>query len=68
VLVPYPEAADDHQIANAKVFASAGASRLIDETSQSGALEKARSIERANAALTLYGRNIGRVGQALPSK
>ncbi len=45
VLVPYPDAADDHQIANAKVFTAAGASRLIDETSQSGALETALARE-----------------------
>jgi UDP-N-acetylglucosamine--N-acetylmuramyl-(pentapeptide) pyrophosphoryl-undecaprenol N-acetylglucosamine transferase len=31
VLVPYPYAADDHQTANAKVFADAGAAQLIQE-------------------------------------
>jgi len=45
VLVPYPDAADDHQIANAKVFTSAGACRLIDEASQTGALETALARE-----------------------
>jgi len=45
VLVPYPDATDDHQIANAKVFTSAGAARLIDETSQTGALDKALARE-----------------------
>jgi len=45
VLVPYPDAVDDHQIANAKVFTAAGASRLIDEASQSGALETALARE-----------------------
>ena len=45
LLVPYPEASDDHQLANAKVFAAAGACRLIDETSQSGALDKALARE-----------------------
>ena len=45
VLVPYPEAADDHQLANAKVFSAAGACRLIDETSQAGALDKALARE-----------------------
>ncbi|NOZ40820.1 MAG: UDP-N-acetylglucosamine--N-acetylmuramyl-(pentapeptide) pyrophosphoryl-undecaprenol N-acetylglucosamine transferase [Planctomycetes bacterium] len=45
VLVPYPDAADDHQIANAKVFTAAGASRLIDEASQSGTLETALARE-----------------------
>jgi len=47
LLVPYPDAADDHQIANAKVFTTAGASRLIDESSQSGALETALARELA---------------------
>ena len=51
VLVPYPHAADDHQIANAKVFAAAGACRLIDETSQAGALDKA--LARALTPLML---------------
>ncbi len=45
VLVPYPDAVDDHQIANAKVFTAAGASRLIDESSQSGALGTALARE-----------------------
>ncbi len=45
VLVPYPHVSDDHQIANAKVFASAGACRLVDETSQSGALDRALARE-----------------------
>eukprot|EP00903_Cladosiphon_okamuranus_P003725 g3723.t1 len=31
VLVPYPYAADDHQTANANVFADAGAAKLIQE-------------------------------------
>ncbi|MBC7979567.1 MAG: undecaprenyldiphospho-muramoylpentapeptide beta-N-acetylglucosaminyltransferase [Armatimonadetes bacterium] len=31
ILVPYPYAADDHQTANAKVFATAGAAQLIQE-------------------------------------
>ena len=45
LLVPSPQAADDHQIANSKVFASAGACRLIDETSQTGALDTALARE-----------------------
>jgi UDP-N-acetylglucosamine--N-acetylmuramyl-(pentapeptide) pyrophosphoryl-undecaprenol N-acetylglucosamine transferase len=31
VVVPYPQATDNHQAANAKVFAAAGACRVIDE-------------------------------------
>jgi UDP-N-acetylglucosamine--N-acetylmuramyl-(pentapeptide) pyrophosphoryl-undecaprenol N-acetylglucosamine transferase len=41
VLVPFPQAADNHQTANAKVFTAAGACRMIDETQQSGALDAA---------------------------
>ena len=41
VLVPYPQASDDHHLANAKVVAAAKACRLIDESSQSGALDTA---------------------------
>ncbi|MGI9427522.1 MAG: UDP-N-acetylglucosamine--N-acetylmuramyl-(pentapeptide) pyrophosphoryl-undecaprenol N-acetylglucosamine transferase [Bythopirellula sp.] len=45
LLVPYPDATDDHQLANAKVFTAAGASRFIDEQSQAGALDKALARE-----------------------
>ena len=41
VLVPFPQATDEHQLANAKVYAAAGACRLIDETQQTGALDAA---------------------------
>ena len=41
VLVPYPRAADEHQLANAKVYTAAGACRMIDETQQVGALDAA---------------------------
>ncbi len=41
---------------------------LGDGRLHSGALEKAYSIERANAALTLYGRDIDRVREVLPQK
>ncbi len=45
VLVPYPHTADDHQTANAKVVAAAGGCRLVDETSQDGALDRALARE-----------------------
>jgi UDP-N-acetylglucosamine--N-acetylmuramyl-(pentapeptide) pyrophosphoryl-undecaprenol N-acetylglucosamine transferase len=45
LLVPSQLAIDDHQIANAKVFAAAGACRLIDESSQQGALHTALACE-----------------------
>lgn len=41
ILVPFPQAADNHQTANAKVFTAAGACRMIDETQQAGALDAA---------------------------
>ena len=41
VLVPYAQAADNHQVANAKVFVGAGACRMIDESQQAGALDAA---------------------------
>ncbi|MCG8448246.1 MAG: UDP-N-acetylglucosamine--N-acetylmuramyl-(pentapeptide) pyrophosphoryl-undecaprenol N-acetylglucosamine transferase [Pirellulales bacterium] len=45
VLVPYPQASEDHQLANAKVVAEANACRLVDESSQTGALDKALARE-----------------------
>lgn len=45
LLVPSQLAVDDHQLANAKVFAGAGACRLIDESSQEGALHTALACE-----------------------
>jgi UDP-N-acetylglucosamine--N-acetylmuramyl-(pentapeptide) pyrophosphoryl-undecaprenol N-acetylglucosamine transferase len=45
VLVPYPQAADNHQTANAKVFTAAGACRMIDETQQTGVLDAALARE-----------------------
>jgi UDP-N-acetylglucosamine--N-acetylmuramyl-(pentapeptide) pyrophosphoryl-undecaprenol N-acetylglucosamine transferase len=45
VVVPFPQAADNHQMANAKVFAAAAACRLIDETQCGGALDAALARE-----------------------
>jgi UDP-N-acetylglucosamine--N-acetylmuramyl-(pentapeptide) pyrophosphoryl-undecaprenol N-acetylglucosamine transferase len=45
ITIPYPDAVDDHQTANAKVFAAAGACRLIDESSQADALHEALARE-----------------------
>ena len=50
LLVPYPLATDDHQIANAKVIAAARACRLIDENSQSGSLDTALAHELTTLA------------------
>ncbi|WP_428304587.1 UDP-N-acetylglucosamine--N-acetylmuramyl-(pentapeptide) pyrophosphoryl-undecaprenol N-acetylglucosamine transferase [Lacipirellula sp.] len=45
LLVPFPQAADNHQTANAKVFTSASACRMVDESQQSGALDAALARE-----------------------
>ncbi|MEQ8210645.1 MAG: undecaprenyldiphospho-muramoylpentapeptide beta-N-acetylglucosaminyltransferase [Lacipirellulaceae bacterium] len=45
LLVPYAQAVDNHQIANARVFTTAGACRMVDESSQSGALDAALARE-----------------------
>ena len=41
VLIPFPDATDDHQLQNAEVFAAAGAARLINEQAVDGNLEDA---------------------------
>ncbi len=41
ILVPYPRATDEHQLENARVYAAAGACRMIDETQQAGSLDAA---------------------------
>lgn len=45
ILVPFPQSADNHQMANAKVFAAAGACRVVDEAQQTGALDTALARE-----------------------
>lgn len=59
VLVPYPYAADDHQTANAEVFADAGAARIIHEKELTasllaglltGLLADSRALESMSAA------------------
>ncbi len=45
LLVPYAQAREDQQLANAKVYAASGACRLIDESSQVGSLDKALARE-----------------------
>jgi UDP-N-acetylglucosamine--N-acetylmuramyl-(pentapeptide) pyrophosphoryl-undecaprenol N-acetylglucosamine transferase len=39
ILLPYPQATDDHQLKNAEVFAAAGGARLLDERQLSGRLD-----------------------------
>jgi UDP-N-acetylglucosamine--N-acetylmuramyl-(pentapeptide) pyrophosphoryl-undecaprenol N-acetylglucosamine transferase len=41
LLVPFPQAADNHQLINAKIFAAAGAARVVDEREHAGTLDAA---------------------------
>lgn len=41
VLVPYPHAAEDHQLRNAEVYAAAGAAKIVDERRISARLDDA---------------------------
>jgi UDP-N-acetylglucosamine--N-acetylmuramyl-(pentapeptide) pyrophosphoryl-undecaprenol N-acetylglucosamine transferase len=47
LLLPFPNATDQHQLANAQIFAAAGAARLVDERNHPGGLDTAlaRSLE-----------------------
>jgi UDP-N-acetylglucosamine--N-acetylmuramyl-(pentapeptide) pyrophosphoryl-undecaprenol N-acetylglucosamine transferase len=45
LLVPYAQAREDQQLANAKVYVASRACRLIDESSQGGSLDKALARE-----------------------
>ncbi|MCC6492661.1 MAG: UDP-N-acetylglucosamine--N-acetylmuramyl-(pentapeptide) pyrophosphoryl-undecaprenol N-acetylglucosamine transferase [Pirellulales bacterium] len=45
LLIPHPQAADNHQTANAKVYVAAGGCRMIDESQQGGALDAAIARE-----------------------
>jgi UDP-N-acetylglucosamine--N-acetylmuramyl-(pentapeptide) pyrophosphoryl-undecaprenol N-acetylglucosamine transferase len=41
VLIPYPHAAEDHQLRNAEVYAIAGAAKIVDERRISARLDDA---------------------------
>jgi UDP-N-acetylglucosamine--N-acetylmuramyl-(pentapeptide) pyrophosphoryl-undecaprenol N-acetylglucosamine transferase len=41
VLVPFPQAADNHQLVNANIFSAAGACRVVDERDHTGVLDSA---------------------------
>jgi UDP-N-acetylglucosamine--N-acetylmuramyl-(pentapeptide) pyrophosphoryl-undecaprenol N-acetylglucosamine transferase len=45
LLIPNPEASDDHQLANAQVYVAAGACRLVDERSCGDRLEGALAAQ-----------------------
>jgi UDP-N-acetylglucosamine--N-acetylmuramyl-(pentapeptide) pyrophosphoryl-undecaprenol N-acetylglucosamine transferase len=41
LLLPFPNATDNHQLANAQIYAAAGAARCLDERDHAGALDSA---------------------------
>jgi UDP-N-acetylglucosamine--N-acetylmuramyl-(pentapeptide) pyrophosphoryl-undecaprenol N-acetylglucosamine transferase len=45
ILVPYPRAADDHQLRNAEAFVAAGAARMVDERDVAVQLEDSLAAE-----------------------
>jgi UDP-N-acetylglucosamine--N-acetylmuramyl-(pentapeptide) pyrophosphoryl-undecaprenol N-acetylglucosamine transferase len=45
LLLPHPESSDDHQLANAQVYATAGASRFLDERACQARLEETLAAE-----------------------
>jgi UDP-N-acetylglucosamine--N-acetylmuramyl-(pentapeptide) pyrophosphoryl-undecaprenol N-acetylglucosamine transferase len=72
ILLPHPDAPDDHQRANAEVYARAGACRVIDEEACEGRLDEAlgREIElllsdsSARAGMATGMRSFSRPGAA----
>jgi UDP-N-acetylglucosamine--N-acetylmuramyl-(pentapeptide) pyrophosphoryl-undecaprenol N-acetylglucosamine transferase len=63
ILIPYPQAAGNHQWHNARVFESAGAARLLDQ-SEFGSLHVERGERLANAITELLDDETGRVRMA----
>ena len=45
ILVPYPHASDDHQLANSRIIAAGGACRLVNESSLGRSLDKVLATE-----------------------
>ena len=70
ILVPWPQAAEDHQTANAKVLADAGGAVLVPER-ELDVERLTREIDRleadpvALAAMSTHARSLGRRGAAL---
>lgn len=61
ILVPFPRAADEHQLKNARVLANAGAALLIEESGLSGERLAAEALRlfRNPAALSAMGTRAG---------
>jgi UDP-N-acetylglucosamine--N-acetylmuramyl-(pentapeptide) pyrophosphoryl-undecaprenol N-acetylglucosamine transferase len=69
VLVPFPFAADNHQLRNAEAMAAAGAARVVEDTDMSGErlFLEVQALERDRAALKRMGaaaRTLARPGAA----
>jgi UDP-N-acetylglucosamine--N-acetylmuramyl-(pentapeptide) pyrophosphoryl-undecaprenol N-acetylglucosamine transferase len=57
ILIPYPHAAEDHQLINARVFAQAGAARIIEQSALTGTrlAEELNSLLRDREGLRVMG-------------
>ena len=70
VVVPFPEAADDHQMANARIFLEAGACHLVDEEAAGDRLDVELSSQLGSLLSDDAGRSrmsIAMLQQARPS-
>lgn len=63
ILIPYPQAAGNHQWHNARVFESAGAARLLDQSQFSG-IDPERGVRLAKAITELLDDETGRARMA----
>ena len=63
ILIPYPHAAGNHQWHNARVFESAGAARLLDQSEFNG-LQTKRGERLANVITELLDDEAGRLRMA----
>ncbi len=64
VLVPYPQAADDHQRANADYFAREGGGTVVPQTELDRLLPQVLALLRHGAALRIHRENLRRMDRA----
>ena len=61
IVIPFPEAVDDHQMVNARIFGEAGACRVVDEGSSGNRLDVELSGQ-----LGIYWPTTGRAARCRP--
>ncbi len=64
VLVPYPQAADDHQRANAEYFAREGGGAVVPQSELDRLLPETLALLRNEAALRVHRENLRRLDRA----